>query len=76
MADHLLGAGLALLVLLGSERRAGHDGGADGRGRAESGPGEGAEEASGVHRGRSGERGQRCAAAGGQLLPKSLLAGD
>lgn len=51
---HLLGADLGgLLLLLAGERRAGHDGRADGGGRAESGPGEGAEETGGVHRGRS-----------------------
>ena len=62
---HLLGADLGgLLLLLAGERGAGHDSRADGGGRAESGPGEGAEEASGVHRGRPGGRGQRCAGAG------------
>jgi hypothetical protein len=51
---HLLSADLGgLLLLLAGERRAGHDSRADGGGRAESGPGEGAEEAGGVHRGRS-----------------------
>jgi hypothetical protein len=51
---HLLSADLGgLLLLLAGERGAGHDSRADGGGRAESGPGEGAEEAGGVHRGRS-----------------------
>ena len=51
---HLLRADLGgLLLLLAGERGAGHDGRTHGGGRAESGPGEGAEEAGGVHRGRS-----------------------
>jgi len=57
---HLLGANLSLLVLARDECRARHDGWADGRGRAEGGPGEGAEDA-GVHGGLSGGCGSaRC----------------
>ena len=51
---HLLGADLrGLLLLLAGDRGAGHDSRADSGGRAESGPGEGTEEAGGVHGGRS-----------------------
>lgn len=72
---HLLGADLGgLLLLLTSERRAGHDGRADSGGRAESGPGEGAEEAGGVHRGRSESAVSGARARGGQLLLESFLA--
>lgn len=45
---HLLRSNLSLLVLARCERRARHHRWADGGGRAESGPGEGAEE-TGVH---------------------------
>jgi hypothetical protein len=52
---HLLLRGLRLLGLAGSKGRAGHGRWADSGGRAESGPGEGTEEA-GVHGGLSGLR--------------------
>jgi hypothetical protein len=56
---HLLRGGLGLLGLAGSKGRAGHGRWADSRGRAESGPGEGTEEA-GVHGGLSGGGSARC----------------
>lgn len=69
---HLLGSNLGLLVLARGERRAGHDGWADSRGRAESGPGEGAEEA-GVHGGLTAARGSaRCC---GYSIGERKLAG-
>ena len=57
-AHHLLRVDLGLLVLRGSERRAGNGGAGDG-GRAESGPGEGAEE-TGVHDGCESGGSARC----------------
>ncbi|KAH7392142.1 hypothetical protein DE146DRAFT_634315 [Phaeosphaeria sp. MPI-PUGE-AT-0046c] len=68
---HLLGADLGLLGLAGDKGRASHGRWADGSGRAESGPREGAEEA-GVHGGLSGDTGQH-AAAEDQLAPFVVL---
>jgi hypothetical protein len=53
-SHHLLWANLSLLVLARDEGGARHSRWADSHGRADSGPGEGAEEAGGVHVGLSG----------------------
>lgn len=56
-AHHLLRGNLGLLALGSNESRARHDRWADHGGLAERGPGEGAEEACGVHRGLCGRYG-------------------